>query len=68
MKCSELTPRRQQIVRLIRDGLSDKEIAVKLNIEPQSVRNIIHAIFQQTGTNSKIALLNYFYESKEKPA
>jgi DNA-binding NarL/FixJ family response regulator len=68
MKLSNLSPRRQEIVRSIQEGLSDKEIAVKLGIEPQTVRNHIHLIFQQTGTSGRVALLAHFYKFTEKVA
>lgn len=67
-RISELTPRRQEIVRLIREGLCDKEIAARLQLETQSVRNIIRQISRETHTHSRVELLKYFYEFTERPA
>jgi RNA polymerase sigma factor (sigma-70 family) len=42
-----LTRREQEIVRFIRDGLSNKEIAVRLGIEVQTVKNHVHNILEK---------------------
>lgn len=39
-----LTPRQQQILRLINQGLSNKEIAQRLALGPSTVKNHVHAL------------------------
>lgn len=39
-----LTPRQRQILRLIREGLSNKQIAQKLALGPSTVKNHVHAL------------------------
>jgi two-component system, NarL family, nitrate/nitrite response regulator NarL len=44
---SRLTAREQEIVGLIDDGLSNKEIARRLTIEVRTVKNHVHSILQK---------------------
>ena len=39
-----LTPRQQQILRLIREGLSNKEIAQRLSLGASTVKNHVHSL------------------------
>jgi two-component system nitrate/nitrite response regulator NarL len=67
-RLDELTPRQQQVVRLIREGLSDKEIAVKLGIEEQTVKNLLRSAYRATNTHNRVALLGWAYEIRERVA
>ena len=42
-----LTPRETEIVRLIDDGLSNREIAQRLAIEPATVKNHVHNLLEK---------------------
>jgi DNA-binding CsgD family transcriptional regulator len=42
-----LTPRQIEILILIRDGLNNKEIAARLQLSPQTVKNHIERILSQ---------------------
>ena len=53
-----LTSRERQIVSLISDGLSNKQIARKLTIEISTVKNHIHNILTKTGTQNRIQVAN----------
>ena len=44
---ASLTPRQQQIVRLIGDGLSNKEIARRLSLGSSTVKNHVHDILDR---------------------
>jgi DNA-binding NarL/FixJ family response regulator len=48
-----LTPREQEIVSLIAAGLQNKEIAVRLGIEVQTVKNHVHNILEKLGMGSR---------------
>ncbi len=48
-----LTPREQEIMQLVAEGLANKEIAKKLIIQPQTVRNYLHLIFQKLDVHSR---------------
>ena len=48
-----LTPRQLEIVRLIGDGLSNKEIAQRLCIELSTVKNHVHSALEKLGTHQR---------------
>lgn len=49
-----LTRRQQQLVPLIAQGLTNKEIASHLNISEQTVKNHIHSILRRTGATDRL--------------
>jgi len=53
-----LSKREGQLVMLIRQGLSTKEIAVYLNISPNTARNIKSRLFEKYRVSNSIELLN----------
>src|SRR5262249_62403667 len=54
-----LTPREQEIVALINAGLSNKDIAVRLRIEVQTVKNHVHNILDKLQVDGRRALVKY---------
>lgn len=50
-----LTRREQQLVPLIGQGLTNKEIASRLNLSEQTVKNHIHRILQRMGAADRYA-------------
>ena len=44
---ARLTPREAEIVELIDEGLSNKQIAGRLSIEPATVKNHVHSILEK---------------------
>jgi two-component system NarL family response regulator len=51
-----LTRREQQLVGLIRLGLSNKEIGSRLNLSEQTVKNHIHRILRKVGANDRLEI------------
>jgi DNA-binding CsgD family transcriptional regulator len=49
----ELSPRQQQIIGLVALGLSDKEISVRLELSPHTVRTYLDRVYQQLGCNTR---------------
>jgi len=49
----ELTLRQQQLVSLVAQGLTNKEIASRLNLSEHTVRNHIHRILRQVDAESR---------------
>jgi DNA-binding NarL/FixJ family response regulator len=47
----------QQLVELIRWGLTNKEIASRLNLSEHTVKNHVHRILRKTGTSDRIAIV-----------
>jgi len=53
-----LTRRQQQLVPLIAQGLTNKEIATNLNISEQTVKNHIHDIMKRVGANDRLQVID----------
>ena len=58
-----ITEREVEIIKLIKMGLTNKEIGGKLNISVNTVNNHIANIFSKTGVRCRIDLLNLFEEA-----
>jgi DNA-binding NarL/FixJ family response regulator len=52
-----LTCRQQQLVPLIAQGLTNKEIATQLNLSEQTVKNHIHRMLQKVGADDRLAVV-----------
>ena len=53
---SELTPREQQVMELVEQGLKNKEIAQELGIRPGTVKIHLKHIFEKTGVRGRYGL------------
>ena len=51
-----LTRREQQLVPLVGRGLTNKEIAVELNVSEQTIKNHIHRILRKVGVEDRFAI------------
>src|SRR5262249_36309282 len=49
--------REQQLVRLIREGLSNKEMASRLNLSEQTVKNHVHRMLRKAGAPDRLAMV-----------
>lgn len=58
LKKFHITGREREIIELIRQGMTTKEIGEKLFISPYTVNNHIANIYEKTGVRSRIDLLN----------
>ena len=52
-----LTQREQQLVLLIGQGLTNKEIASQLQLAEQTVRNHVHRMLRKVGANDRLAVV-----------
>jgi DNA-binding NarL/FixJ family response regulator len=52
----ELTPREHQLHSLVAQGLANKEIAERLNLSLQTVKNHVHSILQKTQSKNRAML------------
>lgn len=53
----ELTPRERQLTSLVAQGLANKEIAGRLNLSLQTVKNHVHSILQKTQSKNRAMLV-----------
>jgi two-component system nitrate/nitrite response regulator NarL len=56
-RLAALSDRRQEITSLVCDGLSNKQIAKRLSVTEGTVKSHLHAIYEQLGVGSRIALM-----------
>jgi DNA-binding CsgD family transcriptional regulator len=54
----EISPREQEVIRLICRGMSNQEISDELFISLQTVKDHIHRIFMKTGVKNRVQLTN----------
>ena len=57
--CEELTDREIEIVRLICDGYSNKEIGAKLHLSRRTIESHRDKIIEKTGVKSSFELFSY---------
>jgi len=62
----DLTPREHQLTSLVAQGLANKEIAGRLNLSLQTVKNHVHSILQKTQAKNR-AMLAQLVESPPSP-
>jgi DNA-binding NarL/FixJ family response regulator len=54
-----LTRREEEVVRLVADGLKNREIAQRLNVKEHSIRNYLYRIFDKLGVSTRVELILY---------
>jgi DNA-binding NarL/FixJ family response regulator len=52
-----LTPRQEQIVRMVAEGLPNNEIAASLHLTAHTVRNHLFRIYEKLGVSSRVELI-----------
>jgi two-component system, NarL family, nitrate/nitrite response regulator NarL len=60
----DLTRRQLQIVKLLKTGASNKEIARALNISDGTVKVHLHAIFEKLGVTNRAKLIAYSFTAR----
>lgn len=54
-----LTRREQELIPMIAEGLTNKEIAGQLNVSEQTVKNHVHRMMQKAGADSRLDVVKY---------
>jgi DNA-binding NarL/FixJ family response regulator len=55
-RASFLTRRERQVVELVVEGCSNDDIASRLNLRPQTIKNQLTRIYVKTGVSSRLQL------------
>jgi DNA-binding NarL/FixJ family response regulator len=63
-----LTKREDEVLRLIAQGLSNKEIAQRLYLQPQTVKNYVHLILQKLDMRSRLEVIRQLRAGRFQPA
>jgi len=61
VKHAELTPREIEILRLLSEGLLCKEVADRLEVTPQTVRNHCNNIYKKLQVNTRVEAMNIVF-------
>jgi len=59
----KLTPRELEILRLVAEGLTNKEIAARLHVEHQTIKNHIHNILDRLSLRRRQQAVQYAWET-----
>jgi len=64
-----LTPREEQVVALVAEGLGNRQIARELNLSEHTVKKYLFRIFEKLGVSSRVELVLYAVNNGEpRPA
>lgn len=61
-----LTPREEQVVALVADGLSNREVAGELGLSEHTIKKYLLRIFDKVGISSRVELVLYAMSHGEK--
>jgi two-component system nitrate/nitrite response regulator NarL len=61
-----LTRREEDVVRLVAEGLKNRDIADRLGVAEHSIRNYLSRIFEKLGVSSRVELILYAFSQRER--
>jgi DNA-binding NarL/FixJ family response regulator len=62
-----LSQREEKVVRLVAEGLTNKQISVELELSEHTVRNYLFKIFDKLGVSTRVELVLYCLQEKPLP-
>jgi DNA-binding NarL/FixJ family response regulator len=63
-----LTPREEQVVALVADGLSNREVAAELGLSPHTIKKYLMRVFDKLGISTRVELVLYAFSHGENRA
>jgi DNA-binding NarL/FixJ family response regulator len=54
-----VTPREEQVVALVAEGLSNRQVAVELNLSEHTIKKYLFRIFEKLGISTRVELVLY---------
>lgn len=54
-----LTPREEQVVALVAEGLSNRQIAIELNLSEHTIKKYLFRVFEKLGISTRVELVLY---------
>jgi two-component system response regulator DegU len=64
MESIRMTKRERQVIDLISDGMTNKEIAQKLHLSPYTVKSHVHNILEKLALHTRVQIANYAHTSE----
>ncbi len=64
----QLSPREQEVVRLLFDGLGNREIAEALGLSLNTVKGYLKLLTRKMGTGSRMGILSCLLSGTKEPA
>ncbi|MBI1804949.1 MAG: response regulator transcription factor [Ignavibacteriae bacterium] len=64
MESVRMTKRERQVIDLISDGMTNKEIAQKLHLSPYTVKSHVHNILEKLALHTRVQIANYAHASE----
>lgn len=61
-----LTRREEDVVRLVAEGMKNGEIASSLKLAEHSIRNYLYRIFDKLGVSSRVELILYSFNQRDR--
>jgi len=61
-----MTKREKQVIRLISEGHTNKEIAQKLHLSTYTVKSHVHNILEKLALNTRVQIAKYAHDSQKK--
>ena len=61
-----LTKRERQVIELISDGYTNKEIAQQLHLSTYTVKSHVHNIIEKLALNTRVQIAKYLHDSRKK--
>jgi len=61
-----LTKREEDVIHLVSEGLTNREISVELGLSAHTIRNYLFRIFNKLGTSTRLELALYAVNHKER--
>jgi DNA-binding NarL/FixJ family response regulator len=62
-----LSQREEKVVRLVAEGLTNKQISAELGLSEHTVRNYLFKIFDKLGVSTRVELVLYCLQEKPLP-
>jgi DNA-binding NarL/FixJ family response regulator len=61
-----LSKREEEVVRLVAEGLSNKDVSAQLGLSEHTVRNYLFRVFDKLGVSSRVELVLYCLQARQK--
>jgi two-component system response regulator DegU len=65
MESVRMTKRERQVIELISDGMTNKEIAQKLHLSPYTVKSHVHNILEKLALHTRVQIAKYAHTSED---